>query len=150
MHLHEAPAHVAPAVHEGPAALGPVDLSQPVVAVIGVALQVLPTKALEEPLGMDALAAGGVAEHDDGRAPAAMGAVVGRHRPEVALLRFPPSGVEHRQGRLVHEQPRRARQMGAHPVDDGLEVEAGAADPVAQAGAVDVDALAAEDLGLPI
>lgn len=40
--------------------------------------------------------------------------------------------------------------MGAHPLDDGLEVEAGSADPVAQAGAVDVDALAAKDLGLPV
>ena len=38
--------------------------------------------------------------------------------------------------------------MDAHPVDDGFEVETGAADPVAQAGAVDVDALATEDLGL--
>jgi transposase len=52
--------------------------------------------------------------------------------------------------RAVHEQPLCAGEMGAHPLDDGLEVEAGAADPVAQGGAVDVDALAAEDLGLPV
>ena len=57
VHFHEAPAHMAPAVREGPAALGPVELAQPVVAVMGVALQVSPAAAVEEALGMEALAA---------------------------------------------------------------------------------------------
>ncbi len=149
-HLHEAAADMAPAMDQRPAAFWPVELLEPVVAVIGVALQVSPAAAVEESLGVEALAARGVAEDDDrGRLPA-MGAVVGGHGPEEALLCLLSPRIEDRQRRLVHEQARRARQMDAHPLDDRLEVEAGAADPVAQGGSVEVDALAAEYLGLPV
>ena len=133
-----------------PTALGPVEPLQPGVAVIGVALQVAPAAAVEEPLGMGAVPAGRVAEDHDGRRRSAMGAVVGGHRPEEALLHGPAPRVEHRQRRLVHEQARGARQMSVHPLDDGLQVEAGAADPIAEGRAVEVHALAPEDLGLAI
>ena len=141
---------MAPAMHQRPAALGPVEPLQPTVAVVGVALEMPPAAAVEEPLGVGAVPAGRVAEDHDGRRRAAMGAVVGGHGPEEALLRGPAPRIEHRQGRLVHEQARGARQMGVHPLDDRLEVEAGAADPIAEGRAVEVDALAAEDLGLAV
>ena len=46
--------------------------------------------------------------------------------------------------------PIRVGQMPAHVAGNGLEMEAGAASPVAQRCAIQLDALASMDLGLPI
>ena len=148
--LDEAPPQVAPAVHQRPWPLGPVDAGQAFVAVIAVALQEPAAEALEEPFGMDAAAPRRVAEQHDRRARAAMAAVVGGDRPEEALLRLPAPGVEHRRSRLVHEQAIRPGEMIAHVPGDRLQVEAGPAGPVAQGGAVEPDAVAGVDPGLAV
>ena len=137
-------------MHQRPAALGPVEPLQPTAAVAGVTLQAPPAAAVEEPLGVGTVPAGREAEDHDGRRRAAVGAVVGGDRPEEALLHGPAPRIEHRQRRLVHEQARGARQMGVHPLDDGLQVEAGAADPVPEGRAIKVHALAPEDLALAV
>ena len=51
---------------------------------------------------------------------------------------------------LVDEDAIRPAQMGPHVVDDRHQVEAGAADPVAERAAIDLDPLPPEDPGLAI
>ena len=94
--------------------------------------------------------AGGVVEQHDGRAGAAMAAIVGDDGPEVTALRSLPPRVQHRRAGLVDEDAVRTAQMGAHVVDDRHQVETGAADPVAERAAVDLDPLPPEDPGLAV
>lgn len=74
-----------------------------------------------------------------------MAAVIRSDRPEEALLDLASSGIAHRHGGLVHEQAIRTGQMPAHVLGYRLEIEAGPA----QCGAIQLDALASVDLGLP-
>jgi len=113
-------------------------------------LQELSAEALKEAFGMCAAAPGRIMEQHDGRALAAMAAVIASDRPEEAFLDLPASGIEHRRGGLVHEQAIRLGQMPAHVVGDGLEMEAGPASPVAQCRPIQLDALAGVDFGLPV
>src|SRR3546814_1626148 len=49
----EAPAQMAPAMHERPWSLRPLDAGEPIIAVIAVALQELSPKALQELFAID-------------------------------------------------------------------------------------------------
>lgn len=141
---------MAPAVDECPWPLRPLHAGEPVVAVIAVALQEAPAEALQEVFGIGAAAPRRIAEQHDRRTGAAMAPVIGGDRPEEALLRLPAPGIEHRSGGLVHEQAVGRGQMLAHVPGDRLQMEAGAAGPVAQGGPVEPDPLPGEDLGLPV
>lgn len=72
----EAPAQVAPAMHERPWPLRSNDFVQPVIPVIGVALQVASAKTAEELLGEGAAATGSISEQYDRRTWAAVAAVI--------------------------------------------------------------------------
>ena len=111
---------MAPAVHQRPRSLWPLDAGEPLVAVIAVALQELSAKALQELLGKGAAAPWRIAEQHDRRAGAAMAPVIGGDRPEEALLRLSSSRIEHRRGGLIHEQPVGPGQMLAHMRGDRL------------------------------
>lgn len=88
-------------------------------------------------------------EQHDGRAGAAVAAVIGDDGPEVAASGGFPARVQHRRTRLVDKDTIRTAQMGAHMVDDLHQVEAGAADLIAeQRAAIKLDPLPPEDLGL--
>jgi hypothetical protein len=149
-HLHEAPADMAPAMHERPATFRPREVGEPVVGVVAVALQEAATEPFEEGFGMGAAAGGRVSEQRHGRIEPAMAAIIRRDGPKPAGFRLLASGIEHRGPGLVHEQPVRAAEMGAHSLDDGFEVEARPARPIAQRGAVEIKALPTVDLGLAV
>lgn len=148
--LHKSAAQMAPAMDELPWSLRPLQTRQPVIALIGVNLQVLSAEALEEAFGMLAAAPGRIVEQHDGRTLATMAAIIAGNRPEEALLDLAASGIEHRRRGLVHEQSIRASQMPAHVAGHGLEMEAGSASPVAQCRTIQLDALASVDFGLPV
>ena len=93
---------------------------------------------------------GGVVEQHDGRAGTAMAAIVGHDGPEVAALGGLAARVQHRRAGLVDEDAVRAAQMGLHVIDDRHQVETGAADPVAERAAIQIDPLSLEDLGLAV
>lgn len=105
---------------------------------------------MKELLGMAAAAARCITEHHGWRIGAAMATVVRGDGPEVAGPGPLASGIEHRGGGFIHEQPMRRAEMLAHPVDDGLQVEAGAAGPIAEACTVEIDALPGVDVGLAV
>ena len=148
--LHKASAQMAPAMDERPRSLRSIEARQPVIAVIGVALQEPSAEALQEVFGMLAAATRRIAEQHDRRALAAMAAIVGGDRPEEAFLDLAAPGIEHRRRGFVHEQTIRRSQMPAHVTGDGLEMEAGPAGPIAQCRPIQLDALASIDLGLPV
>lgn len=141
---------MAPAMHERPRPLRSSDFAQPVITVIGIALQEASVKAVQELLSEGAAATGGISEQHDRRTWAAVAAVVGDDRPEVALLRLTTPGIEHRRRGFVHEQTIGRCQMAAHVVGNGLEMEAGAAGPIAQGRPIKPDPLARIDLGLTV
>src|SRR5207237_496672 len=74
----------------------------------------------------------------------------GDDRPEVAFLRLATPGIEHRCRGFVHEQTICPLQMATHVVRYGLEMEAGAAGPVAQCRPIKPDPLPSIDLGLTV
>jgi hypothetical protein len=62
----------------------------------------------------------------------------------------PASGIEHRRRGLVGEQLGRCLQSREQPLVHGPEQPGGAANPIGQGRAVQRDALAGIDLGLPV
>lgn len=120
------------------------------ITIIAIALQELPAEALQERFGKSATAPGCIAEQNNGRATAAIPAVVGGNGPEEAFLRSSSPGIEHRRGGLVHEDAVGRGKVLAHVVGDRLEVEARSTHPVAESSPVKLDALPGIDLGLPI
>src|SRR3954452_9289963 len=138
----EAPAQMAPAMHERPRPLRSSDFGQPVITVIGVALQEVSAKAIQELLRKGTAATGGISEQHDRRTWAAVAAVVGDDRPEVPFLRVAAPWIEYWRRGFVHEQTIRHGQAAAHVVRDGLEMEASAAGPVAQCRPIKPDPLA--------
>src|SRR4029077_1596299 len=102
--LHKASTQMAPAMHERPWSLRPLDARQPIVALIAVALQEPPAEALQESLGMLTAAARRIAEQHDRRASAAMSAIIGSNRPKEPLLGLPAPRIEDRRRGFVHEQ----------------------------------------------
>src|SRR3546814_12144355 len=84
---------MAPAMHERPWSLRPLDAGEPIIAVIAVALQELSSKALQELFAMDPTASGRISEQHDWRVSATVSALVGGDRPEEAFLRSPAPGT---------------------------------------------------------
>src|ERR1700721_3477067 len=84
-----------------------------VITVIGLALQEASVEAVQELLSEGTAAAGSISEQHDRRTWAAVAAVVGHGRPEVASLRLATPGIEHRRRGFVHEQTIRRGQMAA-------------------------------------
>jgi len=79
-----------------------------------------------------------------------MTSVVSDDGPEEAAPGAFQARVQHRRAGFIHEDAVCAAQMGTHMVDDRHQVETGAADPVAERAAVQVDPLPPEDLGLAV
>ena len=93
----------------------------------------------------------GRVEIDHGRRiGAGPGPVVAGDRPEVAGLGPPAPRIEHRRPGLVHEQLGRALEVLEQPLVQGAELGGGAADPVRQRRAIELDALPGVDLALAI
>jgi hypothetical protein len=63
-----------------------------------------PFEALQDLFGVLAFAPGRIVEGDSGRRAATPRTIIPRQGPEVAGLRLPPPGVEHRGAGLIHEQ----------------------------------------------
>jgi hypothetical protein len=78
------------------------------------------------------------------------GPVVAGDRPEVAGLGATSSGIEHRGDGLIDEELARSEQLFAHQGPDRLQLGGGVAGPVGQGGAVDLDVLALQALGLTV
>jgi hypothetical protein len=76
--------------------------------------------------------------------------VVAREHPEVALLGTAAAGIEHRRRRLVDEKLGRAQQFGAHQPPERHQLGGGVANPESQHGALDLDPLRQQDLGLSV
>jgi hypothetical protein len=84
---------------------------------------------LQELLGMLAAAAWSIVVDDAGRIVAAPAAIVTGHDPKIAGLGSAASRVEHRHGRLVHEELAGTFEVKGESIDDRLEVKGGLADP---------------------
>ena len=97
-----------------------------------------------------ALAVLGVEVDHRRRGAAVPGPVVDRIAPQAPGLGPAPAGVEHRQRRVVGEDPGRAHDVPAQQAPQRLQPPAGPADPVAQGRAVELDPLPGEDLRLAV
>lgn len=148
--FHEAAADMGPAVDQPPGTIVARDLGHRVVGLGGIALQEPAPIPGEEVQRMLLAPTGRVMKHYDGRAATAMAAIIGYHGPEIAALRGFVPRIQHRRAGLVDEDAIGPAQMGLHVPDDRQQVEAGAADPVAERSAVEIDALPLEDPGLAI
>ena len=130
-------------------AVGRVGRSQPVVSGITVHLQDA-AKALQDPFGMLPAATGRVCKGNSWRRIAAPGPVIAGQRPEVSGLCLLGPRVEHRGAGLVHEEFRRPFQVSHQGIEDRAQLKSGTADPICQGGPIEINALAAVDLRLPI
>jgi hypothetical protein len=99
---------------------------------------------------MNATATGSIGEGDARRRTTIPWAIIPRQRPEVSGLGFARAGIENRRTGLVHEQVGRALQVGDQCIEHGAQFERRSPDPVGKCGAVEINALTAHDLGLPI
>jgi len=135
---------------------------QPVVSGVSVNLQHT-AKALQYPFGMlpaPTRCLAGECMHSPRRGRigegharwcrAAPRSVIAGQRPEVSRLGLSCPRIENRGAGLVHEELGGPLQARHQRIMDGAEFEGGATDPVSLGGAVEVDALAAVDLCLPI
>jgi hypothetical protein len=68
----------------------------------------------------------------------------------LAGLGAPAPGIEHRGRRLVGEQLGGSLERDQHAVIDRSQQPGGAADPISQGGAIEIDTLSGVDLGLPV
>ena len=127
-------------------ALGPL---QPIVTGEAIDLQHA-VKTDEHLFRMQAGTPRRIAEHHARRIGAAEGALIARQRPQVAGLDLAPPRIEYRGGGLVHEQLGGALEQPGHSLDDGRQMEGGAADPVGQRRPVDWHAVAGKNLGLAV
>src|SRR3954453_3479097 len=144
----KAPAQMAPAEGERDRA-APALVGKPAEAAIAVHLQgaAEPGQVGRRP---GRLAVAGI-DIGHGRRPMSeRGTVVGRVAPEPALARSAEAALQGGQWRVIGEHP----GMPDHMVEDEIAQRpqplAGLADPVAQGGAVELDALPGEDLALPV
>src|SRR3954454_20282568 len=99
---------------------------------------------------MLALAVLGVEEDHRRRGAAVPGPVVDGVAPQAAGLGPPSAGIEHRQARVVGEDPGRAHDVLAQEAPQRLEPPASPPDPVAERGAVELDTLPGEDPRLAV
>lgn len=122
---------------------------QPVVSGIAIDLQDA-GEALQNPFSMNASATGRVGEGNTWRIIAAPWAIIPCQRPEVSGLGFTRAWIKNRSTCLVHEQFGRALQIGNKRIEDWTQFERCSPDPVGKCGPVEIDALSAHDLSLPI
>ena len=78
------------------------------------------------------------------------GAVVPGEAPEIAGAGFALAGRQHRQARVVAEQLGRTQDAGEQQLPQRLQPPCRPAHPVRQGGAVEMDAVALQDLGLAV
>src|SRR6202050_5757021 len=90
------------------------------------------------------------AEQHDVMTSAAMSAIIGSNRPKEPFLCLPAPRIEDRRRGFVHEETIRCRQMRTHGLGDRFEMEARSARSITQCRAIQVNALAGGDLGLPV
>ena len=95
-------------------------------------------------------ATGRIGEGNARGSSAAPWTIISRQSPEVSGFGLTGSGIEHRSSGLVHEELARTFQVGNQGIEDGTQFEGGPANPIGKRGAVEVNALAAHDLRLPI
>src|SRR5882762_285081 len=148
--LYESTAQVTPAMHQHPWSLRSFDTRQPTITLIAVALQESPAEALQESFGMFAASPRRVAEQHDGRTSADMSAIIGSNRPKEPFLCLPAPRIEDRRRGFIHEETIRCRQMRTHALGDRFQMEAGSACPITQCRAIQMNALAGVNLGLPV
>ncbi len=122
---------------------------QPVVARIAIDLQGA-GEAFEDIFCILPRAARRISESHAGRVFPTPGAIVASERPEVSGLGLSPSRIEQRSCGFVHEQLGGSLQIGKQRVVDRLEFECRPSDPGRQRRAVEIDALAAVNLGLTV
>src|SRR3954447_13063413 len=151
MDLKELPTAVRPAEGQGDGA--------------GIALEsvLLAGQPLEAAPAVDLQHAGVVGQHLAGAVPdpvlgvdighrrrqvAPPGAVVPGKAPEITGAGFARAGRQHRQARVVAEQLGRTQDAAEQPFPQRLEPPCRPAHPVRQGGAVEMDAVALQDLGL--
>src|SRR3954464_10100523 len=97
-----------------------------------------------------ALAVLGVEVDHRRRGAPAPGPVVDRVAPQPPGLGPAPAGFEHRQARVIGEDPGRGHDVPAQQPPQRLQPPAGPPDPVAQGRAVELDPLPGEDPGLAV
>ena len=78
------------------------------------------------------------------------GPVIAGVDPEPAGLGAAAAGIEHRDRRVVGEQRLRGEDVLGEPRLQRLQPPAGAANPVGERRAIELDALPGEDLALPV
>lgn len=146
----ESSGDMGPAIDQLPRPLITHDLGQRFVGLVDVAFQEAAAVSGQELQRMLPSPAGGIVEQHDGRSGTAMASIVGQDGPELAGLRCHPTGVQNRCAGLVHEDPVGGAEMGLQVVDHGHQLEAGAADPVAECAAVAVETSPLEDPRLAV
>lgn len=91
---------------------------------------------------------GSVGEGDTWRSAAIPRTIISR--PEVSGLGLAGAGIKHRRSDLIHEELGRALHVGNQRIEHRPQFLGRPTDPIGERGAVEVQALAAHDLRLPI
>ncbi len=105
--------------------------------------------AVEQLERVDGAATWGVGVSHRRRVGPAPGPIVARDRPEEALLGAAAAGLQHRRHGLVDCDLARGQNDLAQPPPQRMKLRGGIAHPERQHGALDVDALRQQHLGLP-
>src|SRR3712207_285674 len=84
------------------------------------------------------------------RGAAVPGSVINCIAPQASGLGPAPARIEHRQARVISENPGRAHHVPAQEAPQRLQPPARPTDPVAERGAVELDPLPGKDLGLAV
>src|SRR5579883_1254400 len=87
---------------------------------------------------------------DGRRVRSAPWSIVSRIGPELTGLGATPAGIKDRRGRFVGEDFRRRADMRQKALIDRAQMPGGAADPISERRAIEIDALAAVNLSLAI
>lgn len=105
---------------------------------------------LQYTFGMVSTATGSIGEGYTGWPTPAPRSVITGQRPEVSRFGFAGARIEDWRTGLVHEQLGGPLQIGDQSVEDRAKLECRLADQVGERRAVEINALAAHDLGLPV
>ena len=107
-------------------------------------------EVLEQGDGVVGAAARRVGVDHGWRIGPATSSIVPGDGPEEARLGAAAARIQHWCAGLIDEQPAGGQQLLAHQGPDRLQLSSGVADPVGQGGAIDLDPLAIQALGLAI
>ncbi|ESX09824.1 hypothetical protein X767_32715 [Mesorhizobium sp. LSJC264A00] len=141
----EAPAHVCPAEGERHAAF----VGQHTIAAIAVDLKDSgeAREMSDRTLGLSVRR---IDIGDARRVAPFPWSVIAGIGPELTCLSLAAAGIEHWRGRLVGEEFWRGLQLAKQPLVDRTQVPGGAADPIGERGAIEIDSLPGVDLRLAI